>query len=556
MTARDMRDMLGLTDDVARPPPQMKRKVMEKRPLEKGMAREVSALMGERAPPVSMIQVAPKYKQRPKRIPKSSPWEFAPFTNSARSDSLELKHWMRKQPPRLPKTEESTDVALVVPDSKENGQEEEYKFAKYNVQIDVPTYTDQDYDDRLKDENWTKEETDYLVSLVKDYAQKWPVIFDRYDFQSSTPQDESATLRTRPMEDLKARYYKVNAKMLEKETPVAGMNGQQYTLYKTLNEFDPVKEAQRKKLAQAHLYRTQSEVDEETFLLSELQRIMINQQALEAERKDIRERLDYPVASSSASGTQYSTSQALGTLFSQLLAADRAKKDRAMKLYPNQTPSTMNAGPSAQHRDSIATPSSAQMKRPQRDSIGSTSASRALSPHSNHRYFVSTHDRLSSGVSFASDKLSKPRVAKSTVQTERIASVLQYLKIPDLIPLPTQKVVEEFDKLMSKVGILLDMRKLGDKEEGEIKVRVNEKRIVRGEKEGQSNSEVKTEGPNSDAAAADASAQLRSSDNPEPEADAPNAGHDGETRGHKRGASEISQGSQQSNKRPKSRHGT
>lgn len=32
MSAQDMRDMLGLTEDVARPPPQKKRKILEKRP--------------------------------------------------------------------------------------------------------------------------------------------------------------------------------------------------------------------------------------------------------------------------------------------------------------------------------------------------------------------------------------------------------------------------------------------------------------------------------------------------------------------------------------------
>lgn len=42
--------------------------------VEKGMAREVSALMGERAPPISMIPVQPKYKQRPRRSHKATPW--------------------------------------------------------------------------------------------------------------------------------------------------------------------------------------------------------------------------------------------------------------------------------------------------------------------------------------------------------------------------------------------------------------------------------------------------------------------------------------------------
>ncbi|KAH0389320.1 hypothetical protein KCU92_g352, partial [Aureobasidium melanogenum] len=75
MSAQDMRDMLGLTGDVARPPPLKKQKTLEKRPLEKGIAREVSALMGERAPPIAMIQVQPKYKQRPRRSHRVAPWD-------------------------------------------------------------------------------------------------------------------------------------------------------------------------------------------------------------------------------------------------------------------------------------------------------------------------------------------------------------------------------------------------------------------------------------------------------------------------------------------------
>ena len=224
-----------------------------------------------------------------------------------------------------------------------------------------------------------------------------------------------------------------------------------------------------------------------------------------------------------------------------------------MKMYPNQPPSAANAGPSAQHRNSIDTPSSAQLKRPQRDSIGSTGASRVLSPHSEQRYFVSTHEKMSSGVAFASDKLAKPRVAKSSIQTERIAGVLQYLKIPDIISLPTQRVVEEFERLMGKVSVLLDMRKVADKEEAEIKVRQSEKHIGKGEKEGQINESVKAEEQGVEATAADTT--LQSSDNAEPEAKEPDGEADGATRGQKRGASELSEGSQQSNKRPKSRHG-
>lgn len=88
MSAQDMRDMMGLTT-TDRQPPIKKRKTEIKKPgmspilalghmltsvAEKGIAREVSLLMGERAPPVSMIQMQPKYKQKPKRSHKAAPW--------------------------------------------------------------------------------------------------------------------------------------------------------------------------------------------------------------------------------------------------------------------------------------------------------------------------------------------------------------------------------------------------------------------------------------------------------------------------------------------------
>jgi len=42
--------------------------------VEKGMAREVTALMGERAPPVSMIQIQPLYKPKPQKAQRAKPW--------------------------------------------------------------------------------------------------------------------------------------------------------------------------------------------------------------------------------------------------------------------------------------------------------------------------------------------------------------------------------------------------------------------------------------------------------------------------------------------------
>ncbi|KAH0163463.1 hypothetical protein KCU82_g7452, partial [Aureobasidium melanogenum] len=386
-----------------------------------------------------------------------------------------------------PQTESEADVEK---QPEPEPQEKDYQYAKYNVQVETPSYDQALYDAQLQDPDWTKEETDYLVETVRDYGQKWPVVVDRYEYQPQPTEDGAEVPEPKPrsMEDLKARYYTVSAKVLANHTPISSMTGPQYNLYSTLTSFNPVQETSRKKLAEGHLYRTQLEVDEENVLLAELQRIMINQQQLENERKEIRDRLEYPSTSNTAAG-QYSTSQQLGQLFQQLLQADRMKKDRRLKALgdtPGNGPPTsaqlQSAAGASGHRDSISSATGAR-KAGGRDSIAGGSSSgldptaRALTPHAAHRYFVTQHDRLSSGVSFASDRLHRARSAKSMIQTEKISAILNHLRIPDIIPLPTQRVIEDFEKLMQKVHVLLDMRKVADKEEQEIRVKEAEKKI-------------------------------------------------------------------------------
>ena len=63
------------------------------------------------------------------------------------------------------------------------------------------------------------------------------------------------------------------------------MTASDFTLYETLTKFNPTQEISRKKLAEGHLFRRANEVDEETVLLGELQRIMLNQAQLDNERE-------------------------------------------------------------------------------------------------------------------------------------------------------------------------------------------------------------------------------------------------------------------------------
>ncbi|WPH01884.1 swr1-complex protein 4 [Acrodontium crateriforme] len=337
------------------------------------------------------------------------------------------------------------------------------RFGRYNVKLDVPEYNDEIYAKHLTNPEWTKEETDSLFALYRECNGKWPVIIDHYS---------GSTERT--MEDLKSRFYSISATILSINTPITSMTATDYGMYEMLNNFNAKQEASRKKLAEGHLYRRQNEVDEETVLLSELQRIMMNQATLDNEREELRRRLDHPIASNSY---QYGTSQALTTFWQQLLAADRMKKNQRLRPTGNPTFDGMAGVASTSASRSSHAGLQDAARRNARESLPSAAApqsglSNELSKADLLRFgVVQSHEKLPSGVTFASDKLTKPRIAKSTVQTDKIAAILTHIGVPDLIALPTPPVVEQFESIMSKVHALIDLRKVAEKEEQELRVR-------------------------------------------------------------------------------------
>jgi DNA methyltransferase 1-associated protein 1 len=368
------------------------------------------------------------------------------------------------------------------------------EYAKYDIKVDLPTFTDDEYDAYLRSDDWSREETDYLFEMINDFAYRWAVVWDRYDFQPSnntqdglenTSGEADQALATMPfapskkrtVEDLKARFYDISAKLMKQRIPEVQMDAEQYGLYEMLSKFDPVMERNRKMLATALMNRSMDEVKEEEFLLTELQRINMAANRLDAEREELRSRLDAPQPNQSVSaGLQaFTSSQALQALFQQLFQQDRSKK-RATGGGTGPGRLSLSAN------DMVHTPGSAQAQLSaanRRQSMASQPVAQTpvkqLSPHQEHRFNVSTHDRLTSGVTFGSDKLLKMRQAKSNVQTQKIGAALAELGIPDVIPIPTSKVGEVFESLVTKLGKLLDVRKVREKEEGECRVLQNMK---------------------------------------------------------------------------------
>ncbi|WZZ52715.1 hypothetical protein YC2023_052822 [Brassica napus] len=109
--------------------------------------------------------------RKPDGISREVAWQWLPVKSSARSDDLQLFHWVR-----------------VVNDVPPSGD--------YSIQqsVDVLKYTDDEYENHLTDPVWTKEETDQLFELCERFDLRFTVIADRFPL-------------SRTLEELKDRYY-------------------------------------------------------------------------------------------------------------------------------------------------------------------------------------------------------------------------------------------------------------------------------------------------------------------------------------------------------------
>lgn len=66
----------------------------------------------------------------------------------------------------------------------------------------IPTYSELEYNQYLKCEDWSQSETEHLMDLCQRFDLRFMVIHDRWD---------RAAFRDRSIEDLKERYYNISA---------------------------------------------------------------------------------------------------------------------------------------------------------------------------------------------------------------------------------------------------------------------------------------------------------------------------------------------------------
>jgi DNA methyltransferase 1-associated protein 1 len=519
MASNDLRDVLNISSDhSAAPRPSKKQRTGGPRPNLKGLAREVQNLGGDN--PIAIVPDVSFFKKR--RFASRKPaarWELRAFKNSAREDdgSLVLRHWKRKTdhgpppPPEATQDVESRPTEDGMGGEKKEARLEDSSFAKFNVRVPVPQYNEDQYRSNLQSSEWTKEETDYLLELAKEYDLRWAIIWDRYEFAPRPSPEEEANgtstavvsaQKPRTMEDLKARYYEVAAKMMAVQKPAQYMTRPEFELYETMQNFNPDQERKRKEFALNTMARSKDEAREEESLLLEIKRILARTERFNEERRELYNRLDYPATDSDINS--FKSSAGLQALLQNLMTTDKSKKRKSIlgpgdgvspggappgsavsESGPHHRRESIAAAVSSSRRDSDARGPAASAEPTPTTATSTTSASahkkkgstttavlerRKLSAHEEQVYGVTYHDRLGSGPTFRYERINKLYSHKSGQQQLRMTNALAELDVPPRLVMPTAAVTAQFEVLWSSVAALVDMRKMSDKLEGEIKL--------------------------------------------------------------------------------------
>ncbi|KAH8161513.1 hypothetical protein CIB48_g6722 [Xylaria polymorpha] len=505
MASHDVLDVLNLPADGASSRPAKKQKTNAPRPNLKGLAREVQSLGGDN--PIAIVPEISSFKKR--RFGSRKPtarWQLTPFRNSARDDhTLQLRHWKKEAEDQSRATSQPQSDSQPPGDNAMEGVRradavDDSGFAKFNVQVDIPQYSEDQYNSNLVNDDWTKNETDYLFSLARDFDLRWPLIWDRYDYmpqllghikeENADGTDPDTAMipapKPRAMEDLKKRYYEVAAKMMAVQKPVQYMTQAEFSLHEMMANFNPATEIQRKKFAEDALSRSIDEAREEEQLLIEVRRIVARQQRLNQDRQDLYRRLEFPPTEQDI--TSFKSSSGLSSLLQNLATADRSKKRKPVldingantpgsaqpSAHPNSTPISESrresiAASAGGHRDSIG--GGERPERPTKKGAQQPQQERKkLTEQEEKIYGLSHHDRLPSGPTFRYERINKILTTKSNAQHQRITNTLAELDIPGRLTMPTKSVVEEMEKLLASIAILLDLRKVNDKLDGEIRV--------------------------------------------------------------------------------------
>jgi len=177
VVAMDIKDIMGIKGAAGGGGGAKKQKTTaEKKP--EGMSREVWQISRDRqSQQEALAPVVPTHaglKDKRKVSARKVAWSWQPFKNSARVDDLMLKHWVK-----------TGTGGTLLPGSNGGDVGGDYAFSKYNKKVDMVMYNDEEYDTLLKDlteDDWSREETDYMFDLLARFDLRFIVVHDRWDY--------------------------------------------------------------------------------------------------------------------------------------------------------------------------------------------------------------------------------------------------------------------------------------------------------------------------------------------------------------------------------------
>ncbi|OAD78316.1 Homeodomain-like DNA binding domain-containing transcription factor [Phycomyces blakesleeanus NRRL 1555(-)] len=393
MSGSDIRDILQLGKTNETTVRRFKQST-EKRP--EGFSRELYSLIGG-APPVAFVQ--PTYKAKYNVKKKAVPWVLQPFANPARAGDLILQHWVKAS------------------DATNEG----------NLKMIKMYYPE-----------WTKEETEYLFSLCRQYDLRFPIIEDRYDLP-----------KPRTMEDLKDRYYSVSRKLF-KERPALDNNTDRQTLIQQYS-FDKSKEVERKQALIILSNRTKEQMDEEEALLVEARRIELNEARLGKEREGLLNMLQLEqlqqVPSTPGTPTTHS-----------------ALNGGSLGSTPGGIGITGGTASAASGSD-VKVGDTNDVKQNIKKGLNDVQKKKK-------KIVPEKKEKLTPGVYVRSQKL--PTV-KPTMQ-QKVLKVMEELAIGARPVMPTAQVCHKFEQLQNSILNMFELKKVVDKMEMEHKMKTQRSR--------------------------------------------------------------------------------
>jgi hypothetical protein len=147
-------------------------------------------------------------------------------------------------------------------------------------------YTDNEYNQYLDDEHWSREETDHLFDLCKTYDLRFYIVHDRWN---------SGMYKPRTIDELKDRYYKV-AGILQQQKAANNNNSQKHA--DGANDvadvfvFDMEHEQKRREQLNKLLSRTIEQIKEEDYLIEELKKIEIRKRERDRKSQNLTQLLN------------------------------------------------------------------------------------------------------------------------------------------------------------------------------------------------------------------------------------------------------------------------